>query len=261
MKIFFDHVLFQQTDYNFNYTLVSAIFEKNEFDYALENGWFPDNFWLNDETSHSIRCKNIGEFVWSPIRSSRIKVADFVLDKKDRRLLKNNIDVEIKTAYNVDTEEIFFVYQKYIKAKKFDDFENCIDEFRKKFCRDDFYYLLYKQDSKLIGFCIVQPLGKNLVSYQFCWDYENPKLSLGKFSQIQEVKFAESLCADYVYIGCVAELEGVYKVQFPGFEYYTGREWKCRDELIEKWLSSDSKCLSIKDLVALTDEYLQDYKP
>ena len=260
MKIFFDHILFQQTNYNFNHTLVSAIFEENEYNYALENGWFPDNFWINSSTSHSIRCEKLGEFVWSPIRSSRIKVADFVLDKKDRRLLKNNIDVEKQIVSQIDTVEVFEVYKKYICAKGFDDFKDSLEDFKHSFCREDFHFLLYKQNTILIGFCIVQPFGNNLVSYQFCWDYANPKLSLGKFSQIQEIEYAKSLNMNYVYIGCIAEKEGMYKSNFSGFEYFNGREWRKKDNLIEKWLLNDSDCVSIDRLCELEKEYIKDYQ-
>jgi len=259
MKLFFDHVLFQQTNFNFNHTLVSAVFEESEFDYALSNGWFPDNFWMNPSTQHSIRCRESGEFVWSPIRSARIYVANFVLDKKDRRLLKNNITVEVKQAFKVNNQELFEVYLKYIKIKQFEDYKENLDSFNLAFCRDDFQFLEYRQNNNLIGFCLVQPLGSSLISYQFCWDYENPKLSLGKFSQIKEVEYAKSLKLDYVYIGCIAENEGFYKSNFPGFEYFTGREWRKKDNLIEKWLTSDSNCHSIKELCQLESEYIKDY--
>ena len=261
MKIFFDHILFQQTDYNFNHTLVSAVFEKNEYDCALNQGWFPDNFWIDSSTQHSIRCESSGEFVWTPIRSSRICVSEFALDKQDRRLLKNNISVEIKEASEINNQELYEVYLKYVKFKKFEDFKDNLKNFSAAFCREDFQFLEYRQNSNLIGFCLVQPLGSSLISYQFCWDYENPKLSLGKFSQIQEVEYAKKINAKYVYIGCIAELEGLYKSNFSGFEYFTGREWRKKDNLIEKWLNSDSICSTIKEIVELTQEYLNDYKP
>ena len=108
MKIFFDHVLFQQANHDFNHTLVSAIFEENEYDYALDNGWFPIIFWIDQNTEHSKRCEKPNEFAWEPIRLSRIVVKDFVLNKKYRRLLKNNITTEFFSSSKVDFEELFF---------------------------------------------------------------------------------------------------------------------------------------------------------
>jgi len=259
MKIFFDHILFQQTDYNFNHTLVTAIFEKDEFDYALENGFFPDNFWLNENTKHSIRCKKPGEFVWIPVRSSRIVVKDFVLNKKDRRLLKNNVLTKNVKANEINYEEFYEVYLKYIRAKKFEDYKDNLQDFIDGFCRNDFEFLEYRLDNKLIGFCLIQVFQNSLVSYQFCWDYENSKLSLGKFSQIQEVEYAKSLGFDYVYIGCVAENAGIYKINFPGFEYYNSGKWRRKDSLIQKWLGNDSDCVSILELLCLEKEYIKDY--
>ena len=106
MKIFFDHILFQQADHDFNHTLVSAIFEENEYDNALDNGWFPIIYWINENTEHSRRCEKPNEFAWEPIRSSRIVVKDFVLNKKYRRLLKNDIFTEIHNSANVNFEEL-----------------------------------------------------------------------------------------------------------------------------------------------------------
>lgn len=124
MKIFFDHVLFQQANHDFNHTLVSAIFEENEYDYALDNGWFPIIFWIDQSTEHSKRCEKPNEFAWEPIRLSRIVVKDFVLNKKYRRLLKNNITTEFFPSSKVDFEELYQVYLKYVNNKQFEDFHD-----------------------------------------------------------------------------------------------------------------------------------------
>ena len=260
MKIFFDHVLFQQANHDFNHTLVSAIFKENEYDYALDNGWFPIIFWIDQSTEHSKRCESPNEFAWEPIRLSRIVVKDFVLNKKYRRLLKNNISTEIFPSSKVDFEELYQVYLKYVNNKQFEDFHNDFEKFNFYYSREDFQHFLYRINGILHGFCTVRQFGNSLVSYQFCWDYENPKLMLGKFSQIQEIEYAKQMNLDYVYLGCIAENAGLYKSNFPGFEYFTGREWRKKDDLIEKWLNNDSNCTTIEKLCELEKEYIKDYQ-
>jgi arginyl-tRNA--protein-N-Asp/Glu arginylyltransferase len=62
----------------------------------------------------------------------------------------------------------------------------------------------------------------------FCWDYSNPKVSLGIAIQTKEVEFAREQGMEYLYLGPGYEVSSIYKSRFPGFEWWTGKEW-CTD--------------------------------
>ena len=47
MQIYFDNIFGHQTDRDLLFNVVSAHFEKNEYNYAFENGWSPINFWFD----------------------------------------------------------------------------------------------------------------------------------------------------------------------------------------------------------------------
>jgi arginyl-tRNA--protein-N-Asp/Glu arginylyltransferase len=259
MQIFFDHIASKQSDCTFNHTIVSAIFNPEEYDSAFETGWLPDTFWYTYSTDHTIRCQSPNEFVWTPSRSSRINIKDFEINKKQRRLFKNNVTASIVTnKESLDIESLYSIYRKYVEERNFKDYSSYSD-FKTFYFREDFHYLLYSIEDKLSAFCIVQPIGSNLMSYQFCWDYLLPKYSLGTYSQIFEVEYAKKLNLKNVYIGPIAESINSYKSKFKGFEYFNGRVWVEKNNELFEHLNNDSMVTTISDLVSLQNTYLSNH--
>ena len=77
------------------------------------------------------------------------------------------------------------------------------------------------------------------------------------FSTYKEISLAKDLGLKYLYLGPSYERHAKYKSSFPGFEFWTGREW-CTDE--EKYfylLYQDEKINSIE---ALVDSYNSFFK-
>jgi arginyl-tRNA--protein-N-Asp/Glu arginylyltransferase len=111
------------------------------------------------------------------------------------------------------------------------------------------YFIIYDD----IAFSIVEICSKSLISYQFCWDYGNPDLSLGKFSTYIEIDFALNNNLQNVYLGPSYESNSIYKSHYRGFEFWTGRKWSDDKEAFKYLLDRDSKLNSV-------DEITEDYK-
>ena len=47
MKLYFDNIFGHQTDGDLLFSVVSAEFDQNEWNYAFENGWSPIGIWYN----------------------------------------------------------------------------------------------------------------------------------------------------------------------------------------------------------------------
>ena len=79
MKLYFDNIFGHQTDGDLLFSVVSAEFDKNEWNYAFENGWSPIGIWYN-------RSKDI---LWYQSRQTRIDTKLHTHGKKTKILLNN----------------------------------------------------------------------------------------------------------------------------------------------------------------------------
>ena len=111
------------------------------------------------------------------------------------------------------------------------------------------YFLIYYQDNKPIAFTFMRDVGLNSVfSTQFAWNYENPKLYLGKYANLAEIDYCIEHNKDYMYLGFGYEKSCIYKADYEGFEFWTGEEWSDDTEHY-KWLCErDSKIIKTSDL-------------
>ena len=95
----------------------------------------------------------------------------------------------------------------------------------------------------------MRDVGSNSVfSTQFAWDYENPKLYLGKYANLAEIDYCIENNKDFMYLGLGYERSCLYKADYKGFEFWTGQEWS-NDTEHYKWLCErDSTIEKTKDL-------------
>ena len=248
MKLFFDHVCGKQANTDFIHCLVSATFTKEEYDWALDNGWSPSNIWYSDKTNF----KKQNKIIWYQSRQSRINLSKYKKTKSERRLRNKNRDH--KVSYDItkvpDFDLLYNIYYKYVKHKKYEDYMSK-SAFLNSYSGSDDLFIVYDD----IAFSVVEICSKNLISHQFCWDYANPDLSLGKFSTYVEVEFALKNNLNNVYLGPSYENHSVYKSYFSGFEFWTGRIWSEDKDAYKKLLQKDINHKSINDLSNYYDDY------
>ena len=117
MNLFFDHICGQQADTDFIHCLVSATFDKEEYDWAFENGWCPSNIWYNQETNF----KKENKIIWYQSRQSRINLNSYQISKSEKKLRRRCGDVKIQITQQPDFESLYRIYEKYVDQKNFQD--------------------------------------------------------------------------------------------------------------------------------------------
>jgi arginyl-tRNA--protein-N-Asp/Glu arginylyltransferase len=214
MKVVFDHVngFGKVSDQDFIYSQPHGVLEEGENPAdALAQGWIP---WDGD---------------WYNLRSVRINLDHYKPHETTKRIGK-----KIKTVYALfeDTPEYREIYQKYLD---YHGYERTIT-WEQLFTGN---VLLYHYEGKLIGYSLVEVYGDSMVATQFVWDYEEPKLSLGRVAQMQECYLAKEMGLKYVYILGGYEECCMYKADFYGFEFWTGINWLDDKKLFKELCKRD----------------------
>lgn len=107
-------------------------------------------------------------------------------------------------------EELRIIYKKYCDHKKF---KSCQPLFENEIRQNKI--MGYYDRGRIIAFTILRKLDDlNIESFQFAWDYEDPKLRMGIASIKHECAWAKKNGYHYLYLG----QDDRYKKQFNGFE-------------------------------------------
>ena len=248
MKIYYEHHYGRMTDCDFSFCTVHA----KEVD-GLEEGDALENGWTKDEE------ENRGDLWWQT-RSTRLDVSKFKFNRKARKMLKPAVGIEtvFKPARECNLQELKEVYYKYSNYKNYPIEDNYIEDCLKDV--DQKYVGEYRENGILRGYVICRihhKSAKAMTSIQFCWDYENPKMFLGKFSVVKEIEYAKSKGFNWVYMGDGYQKICEYKCYFPGFQFWTGKRWTSDMKLYKTLISNDDKVETIQDLDKLSKKYLE----
>ena len=79
MRLFFDHIAGKTQECEIIYSPACAIFEGDEYEMALNNGWLITTNWYHNENEWFLECDKRKETVWYQSRVSRLKVNEFFL--------------------------------------------------------------------------------------------------------------------------------------------------------------------------------------
>jgi arginyl-tRNA--protein-N-Asp/Glu arginylyltransferase len=216
MKIYFDHIngFGKISDLEIIVNGAYGILEPNESCVdALNEGWIPwENKWYNE-------------------RSTRLNLNIYQPTKTTKKL-SNKLTV-VKGDILLNQEEYKILYEKYCDYHEFKR-DIKLESFK------DCSVIEYHTD-KLVGISIYKQFDTQFVAYQFIWDYEDPKLSLGTIAQMVECETAKSMGCEYVYLLGGYELCCLYKSNYKGFEFWTGKEWSKDIELYKQLVERDEK--------------------
>lgn len=220
MKIIIDHThgFGKMRDQAYVYAPVGAYVQQNEQQQALENGWCP-----------------LDSNLWFQTRSTRIDISKYIPNKK---LLKQSKDVKafFDISVNEHKKQVFYsIYQKYVSYKKF----GSVDFSFYDIVNYSNGHVYYTYNNKIVGFCFFKIIGQNLFAVEFAWDYDNPKLGLGKYNVHSLCNYAKMRRYKYLYLSSGYESCSIYKSSFKGFEWWTGLEWKDDVEHFKKLCYSD----------------------
>lgn len=212
-------------------------FYPTDFEEALSFGLLPDEASINKPIS------------WFASRSTRIKVSDFVATKTSIKYSKR---IEVK---EIKKEEIFLyldtlkqIFADYIKVKDYGKPYNIEPLLTNNI--NEKVVLLYSYQNIPVAFCVLRVFKNSMCSLQFAWNYLEPKLSLGTVSQLIECEFAKKYKIEYDYLMPAYELSCMYKSNFKGLEWFTGKNWSNDIELLKKLMERDEK-INIHDNIRI----------
>ena len=159
--------------------------------------------------------KRLKNLTWINARNTRLVLDKVEFSKKQKYVLRKK-DIEVKILNSFDYDLLSTIYKKYIKYRNFyeEGFENDSEVFEKKDYIDWKYFIYYHEDTP-VAFTEFKVFdNKHVLSGQFAWDYENPKLRLGIKSLENECHWSRTNGYKYLYLG----QDDRYKSQFKGYE-------------------------------------------
>jgi arginyl-tRNA--protein-N-Asp/Glu arginylyltransferase len=216
MKIYFDHVNGFGKISNVEVIVNGAygILEPNESCVdALKEGWIPwGNQWYNE------RSTRLDLNVYQPTKTTK---------KLSNKITVRKGDIVLCEEKYKQLHQKYCKYHGFQRDIKLESFKDCS-------------VIEYHTDD-LIGISIYKQFDDQFVAYQFIWDYEDPKLSLGTVAQMVECETAKTMGCEYVYLLGGYELCCQYKSNYKGFEFWTGKEWSKDIELYKQLVERDEK--------------------
>jgi|AGBJ01.1.fsa_nt_gi arginine-tRNA-protein transferase len=175
-------------------------------------------------------------------KSMRIDVANFKYSKSQRKAINRNEETKIAIQEPSISQEHLDLYNKYhaYKAKRdgWNHQDITMQEYYENFvdgAHDFGKELLYYIDDKLVAVDLIDILDDGISSVYCYYDPNYPRNSLGTYSLLYEIKLAEMLGLDWVYLGYWVEgcKAFEYKENFQPMEILEGYprvfekpEWK-----------------------------------
>ena len=254
MKLFFDHITGKLTNYDFIYSLALANFSEDEYCQAFENGWIPLSWYYT----------KLDSLTWINARNTRILLNKFSFSKKQRKTLRKK-DITVKVFDKLD-DKLFCIisdiYKKYVRYKKFHekDYEEDSEVFEKE-DYIDWKYFIYYYKNKPVAFTELKVFNsKHVLTGQFAWDYENPKIGMGTYATLYEIDWSiKNKCKKY-YLSYGYEKTSLYKSRFNGFEFWNGRSWLNDKTKYKKLCESDTDVNTLSELNKYQRKYFEDIK-
>ena len=240
MKIHFRHYSGAIKEYDYLFFECFAEVPLEEEDQALQEGWLPDDYidYPTDKTKSD----------WYQARQTRINISKFKETRSTKKSRKKCKEISTKCvlAKDIDLNIVKSIFEKYTKYRGFKAWEVepllVTEIHRKKF-------LLYYLNNKPIAFTFFRDVGTNSTfSTQFAWDYEEPKLYLGKYANVAEIDYCIENNKDYMYLGIGYERCCIYKSDYAGFEFWTGEEWSNDVDHYKFLCNRDSNITKTRDL-------------
>lgn len=141
-------------------------------------------------------------------KSMRIDVANYKYSKSQRKTINRNEETKIVIQEPTITQDHLNLYNKYHTYKAHRDGwkhqDICQQEYYEKFVDGAYDFgkeLLYFIDDKLVGIDLVDILDDGISSIYCFYDPDYPRFSLGTYSLLYEIKLAEMLGLEWVYLG------------------------------------------------------------
>lgn len=162
----------------------------------------------------------------------RIRVADFVPSRSQKRVLSLNAEVTGHSRLPDTTEEQFALFERYLNSRHGDgDMANMTQADYRSLVEDtpiDTEIIEFREpDGSLIGACLADRLNDGLSAVYSFFNPDMAKRSLGTLIVLRLIEQALEFGLEYVYLGYWIEECGkmAYKTRFSPLEAYSPTGW------------------------------------
>ncbi|MDH5518683.1 MAG: arginyltransferase [Gammaproteobacteria bacterium] len=161
----------------------------------------------------------------------RIKVADFLPNRSQRRCLKQNSDISVKPVAAEYNDEFFALYKKYLNQRHGDgEMKNPSADDFKHFLICDWshtHFLEFRENEQLLAVAVIDKIHNGLSAVYTFYDPEHARRGLGTYAILQQIRHCKNHRAPYLYLGYWIEQHPKmqYKINFDAIEAFQSNHW------------------------------------
>lgn len=162
---------------------------------------------------------------------ARIPVQFFEANRQQRRCWKRNQDLQLRVLENIDSNEHYQLYERYIAERHNDGdmYPASRSQFRSFLTREwgVTQYLELRLEGKLVGVAVCDQMENALSAVYTYFDPNLHRRSLGIYAVLLQIQRAQELGLKYIYLGywIKASTKMNYKTQFRPLELLINKRW------------------------------------
>lgn len=173
--------------------------------------------------------------------SSRIRVADFVPTKSQRRVIKRNESLSRDALSPWATETQYELFRRYLSSRHADggmadmdifEFAAMIEETPVRSRVVEYSTPAKREESELIAVCLTDVLDDGLSMVYSFFDPDRDRDSLGTYVILDHIRIARESGLPYVYLGywVPGSPKMDYKARYSALEVYQNGVWRKMDD-------------------------------
>ncbi len=179
-----------------------------------------------------------GQYIYTPRCASckscipvRVPSNTFKPTRGQKRCLKRNSDISVNLQANINADEHYALYQKYIDTRHSDGdmYPATPAQYRDFIGKpwDCTHFIEFRLDGTLVACAVSDWLDDGLSAIYTYYDPELSSRSLGTFAILQQLQLAQQEGLDYVYLGYWIRdsAKMSYKSKFRPSELYIENRW------------------------------------
>jgi len=162
---------------------------------------------------------------------ARVPASRFVPKRNQRRCLKRNSDLLVQELTDINNDECFELYRRYIETRHHDGdmYPPSRDQYQ-SFLSAEWgvtrFYGMFAGE-QLVGVAVADVLDDGLSAIYTFYDPDLPERSLGTFAVLWQIEQTRELGLEYLYLGYwIKQCQKMaYKIQYRPLELYINGSW------------------------------------